>query len=396
MPLNINQERSTTSIPTAEEMNKKQKVLHVMRSLDAGGIGTFILNVYHAVDRDSVQFDFAITSKGMGIYGPQIEAMGGRIFFISDNGNRGLFDGIKQMWNLYKLCRDGNYEVVHVHYYFANAFFLLCALLAGIKKRVSHCHTAQTKKPGLKRKIFNAVSRQLLFLTGTDFLGCADAATIYLYGEKAFRSGKAKTLYNGIDYAAWDISNYDIKALRQRYALTDERVIIFVGRLEKPKNPIYALKVMKEVHRQNSNTIMFFVGTGSYEQDVTRFIAENNMSEYVRCMPQNSNIKELQAVSDVMLAPSLREGLSIAFIEAQKMDTLVVTSDQVSQEIDMGRCEFISLESKSKWVDSILDKITERKQYELTKHVEDFNVKTTAKKLMTIYFGADDAQRIVR
>ena len=367
-----------------------------MRSLDAGGIGTFILNAYHAVDRNSVQFDFAITNKGMGVYGPQIEAMGGQIIFISNNGNRGLFDGIKQMWNLYKLCRNGNYEVVHVHYYFANAFLLLCALLAGIKKRLSHCHNAKTTKPGLKRKIFNAVSRQLLFLTGTEFLGCADAATIYLYGENAFRSGKAQTLYNGIDYTAWNTANYDIKALRQRYALTEERVIIFVGRLEKQKNPIYALQVMKEVHRHNSNTIMFFVGTGSYEKDVDYFITKNNMSEYVRCLPQNSNIKELQAVADVMLAPSLWEGLSIAFIEAQKMDTYVVTSDRVSQEVDMGRCKFISLESPSNWVDTILDEIGGKSHYELTKHVEDFNVKTTAKKLMTIYFGADDAQRIVR
>lgn len=358
-----------------------------MRSLDAGGIGTFIMNVYRSIDREQIQFDFAITSDGMGIFGPEIERMGGRIYFISQKGNRNKFDGIRQMYALYKVCKKNKYDVVHSHYYFGNAYFLLCAKLAGVTKLVSHCHTAQTQRKSLLTKCFDMVSRPILLKVGTDFLGCADAATIYLYGEKAFKTGKAKTLYNGIDYEAWDIEKFNVNQIKRTYGLKDEKVAIFVGRLDETKNPIYALRVIKDVHNQYPNIKSFFVGRGSLNAEVDKFIQDNDMSGYVKRMPQDANIKELQAISDVMIAPSLREGLSIAFIEAQKMNTYVITSDLVSDEVDMGLCSFISLEKPKEWTKHVIKKINEINKPHIGQHYEDFNVKSTVRSLLSTYFG---------
>ena len=358
-----------------------------MRSLEAGGIGTFIMNVYRSIDRSQIQFDFAITNGGMGIFGPEIEKMGGRIFFISEKGNRTKLDGLCQMYNLYKICRKTKYDVVHSHYYYGNAYFLLCAKLAGVKKLVSHCHTAKTQPARLLTRAFDKISRSILLNVGTDFLGCANAATIYLYGEKAFRTGKAKTLYNGIDYDLWNVNNYDILALRETYGLKDEKIVIFVGRMETPKNPLYALQVMKDVHAHYPHVKMFFVGMGSYDAVIDGYLSENQMGEYVQRMPPDSNIRELQAISDVMIAPSLREGLSIAFIEAQKMNTFIVTSDLVPDEIDMGLCTFLSLDNPEEWTRCIIDRFNDPVHLPITKHYDDFNVKNTVKSLLQVYFG---------
>ena len=369
-----------------ENPNPK-RVLHIMRSLDAGGIGAFIMNVYRSVDRSQVQFDFAITHDGMGVFGHEIERMGGRIFFISRKGDRTKLDGALQMFNLYKVCKKNKFAAVHSHYYYGNAYFLLCAKLAGVKKRVSHCHTAKTLHTNFFKKLFETISRCLLFKVGTDFLGCADAATVFLYGEKAFKSGLAKTLYNGIDYGIWDVNNFDIEHLRRFYGLKDENVTIFVGRLDEPKNPIYALKVIKNVYSEYPNIRMFFVGEGALNEDVDNFIADNNMSGYVRRMPQDANIKELQAIADVMIAPSLREGLSLAFIEAQKMNTYIVTSDAVSDEVDMGLCSFLSLDKPEEWTSCVIKHLDEKDRGVISKHYEDFDVRNTMRSLLDIYFG---------
>ncbi|MFR3974247.1 MAG: hypothetical protein ACLTZH_13790 [Subdoligranulum sp.] len=37
------------------------RVLQIMPAMDAGGMETFVMNVYRAVDRSQVQFDFCTT-----------------------------------------------------------------------------------------------------------------------------------------------------------------------------------------------------------------------------------------------------------------------------------------------------------------------------------------------
>ena len=192
------------------------RVLHLMRSLNAGGIGTFIMNVYRKIDRSKIQFDFAITNSGMGQYGEEIEKLGGKIYFISQNGNRNILDGLRQIVKFYRECKINKYTIVHCHYYFANAAFLAAAKYAGVQKRVSHCHNTRTEKVSAIKEITELIARKLLFHYGTDFLGCSKEAAEFLYGKKAVAYGKAKVLYNGIDYELWNDSLYDKEKIKKK------------------------------------------------------------------------------------------------------------------------------------------------------------------------------------
>lgn len=360
------------------------RVLHLMRSLNAGGIGTYIMNNYRSINRDKIQFDFAITHGGMGEYGAEIEEKGGHIYFISTEGNRNFLDGAKQLVNLYKLCKKNNYNAIHCHYYFANAYFLSVAKWAGIKKRISHCHNTRTKEIGVLKQIFEFISRKILLKVGTDFLGCSDAATVFLYGEKALNNGIAKTLYNGIDYSYWDKLNIDIKSTKEKYHINNEKVLLFVGRLEEQKNPIFALEVVWLIQKKMGNIKLFVVGEGSYHERVKKYVDANDMNEYVTLLPANSNIRELQAISDIMIAPSLWEGLSIAYLEAQKMETMIFASDQVPKEVDMGYCQFLPL-NNTVWVSCIIDYLTTDKITNIFMRPERFDINQTVKELLNVY-----------
>lgn len=364
------------------------RVLHIMRSLNAGGIGAFVMNVYRKINRNNIQFDFALTNSGMGVFGEEIELLGGKIYFLTTEGNRGLKDGVEQVRNLYHLCRNNNYDIVHCHYYFANAWFLMAAKCAGVPVRVSHCHNAgEVRRVGLSRIIFETVSRKLLFSQGTVFLGCSEAAVVFLYGRNALITGKARILYNGIDYEKFEINKYDIYGLKRHYQVENKHVCVFVGRFEMQKNPIFALEVFREVHRSIRNSVFLMIGYGSLEGEIIKFVRANNLAECVRLLPPDSNVAELQAISEVMIAPSIWEGLSIAYIEAQKMSTVVVASKQISQEVDMGYCEFVSLGEKEDWVNTVMnikhDNSSNRK-YDQEKY-NRFDINTTVRNLMGYY-----------
>ena len=55
------------------------RVLQIMPAMDAGGMETFVMNVYRAVDRSQVQFDFLYHYDKPCFYDAEIEALGGHI-----------------------------------------------------------------------------------------------------------------------------------------------------------------------------------------------------------------------------------------------------------------------------------------------------------------------------
>lgn len=368
------------------------KVLHVMRSLNAGGIGAFVMNAYRKINNNNIQFDFALTYDGMGVYGEEIEELGGKIYYLSESGNEYLKDGVKQVVNLYKLCRTNKYNVVHCHFYFANTWFLCAAKFAGVPVRVSHCHnTRSTKRIGLARKVFESISRPLLFRVGTEFLACSVAAGEFLYGKAALNSHKANVLYNGINYEHFNVSNYDVASIKKEYKIADEKIFVFVGRFAEQKNPLYALKVYDGIKKKINNAKLFMIGYGSLEDEIKGYISTHGLSESVELLPPDTDVASIQAISDVMIAPSLWEGLSIAYIEAQKMETIVVASDQIPQEVDMGYCEFVSLDDEKKWInviERVINSGEKERRYDKEKIVK-FDINTTVKELMN-YYGIDE------
>ena len=60
------------------------RVLHIVNKMSYGGIETFIMNIYRNIDRNKVQFDFAVYSDQEGDYDKEITQLGGKIYRFID------------------------------------------------------------------------------------------------------------------------------------------------------------------------------------------------------------------------------------------------------------------------------------------------------------------------
>lgn len=60
------------------------RVLQVVPSMGHGGIEHFLMNLYRAIDKDKVQFDFMYRVPYECVFDKEIDAMGGRIFRCVD------------------------------------------------------------------------------------------------------------------------------------------------------------------------------------------------------------------------------------------------------------------------------------------------------------------------
>ena len=59
-----------------------KRVLQVMGGLNRGGLETFAMNIYRAIDKEEIQFDFLLTQIPGGDYAEEAKSMGANIYTL--------------------------------------------------------------------------------------------------------------------------------------------------------------------------------------------------------------------------------------------------------------------------------------------------------------------------
>ena len=115
-----------------------------------------------------------------------------------------------------------------------------------------------------------------------------------------------------------------LEATRHKYDLP-KQFLLSVGTIEERKNQLLILKALKEI---NKIPIVLVGRTTPYQEDLQRFIQENNLEKRVIFINdvEFSDLPSIYNLAEVFVYPSIFEGFGIPIIEAQNLSTPVVTS----------------------------------------------------------------------
>ena len=126
------------------------RVLHVVNRMGYGGIEAFIMNLYRNIDRNKIQFDFAVHSEVKGEYDQEIEKLGGKIFYF--HSRRSSFIRYYNDWKKFLKNNASTYTAIHMHV--SSLTTILPIKLAKkycIKNRILHAHS--TLQSGLIHRV---------------------------------------------------------------------------------------------------------------------------------------------------------------------------------------------------------------------------------------------------
>lgn len=101
-----------------------------------------------------------------------------------------------------------------------------------------------------------------------------------------------------------------------------QKTILWIGRFEKEKNPLYAVTVLKEVRAKGVDAKLVMLGTGSLES-VLRSFAKGLPVEF----PGWQDPVHFMALADVVLSTSRHESYGASIIEALAAGVPVVAPD---------------------------------------------------------------------
>lgn len=151
-----------------------------------------------------------------------------------------------------------------------------------------------------------------------------------------------------------------IEELKQKYLINNEKVLLFVGRINEIKNIFLILEALKILKDRNFQFKMFYIGDGpdliKLKDKIKQYDLENEVL-IVGKVEDRQELAMFYAVSDLFLFPSLYDCSSLVQIEAasQYTPTLFVYNSVTSNGIEENVTGYFSEDNAIAFASKIID-----------------------------------------
>jgi glycosyltransferase involved in cell wall biosynthesis len=358
----VSAEASALSPLAIQDNRPELRVLQVFHVLSMGGAEKWLVALleWFASNRDElparIRFDVCLTSGQPSLLDERVKELGANLHYIRYSRH----EIARFVRDFRGLLAANSYDVIHDHADFAGGLHLLLALGELPPVRIIHVHNPVARldlTPA--RRVLRALGQFAVKRLATTVAGTSTMALEE--GGYPIQSSSRQVrlpLHCGFDTRSFELPQpLHRSSLRHEFGWApDTKVVLFVGRLESTfnqKNPQFALDVVKACIRKDPTIRALFIGAG----DEMRSALEARVEQWglrgkVLFLGIRHDVPQKMCGSDLLLFPSIAEGLGMVAVEAQAAGLRVLASDTTPGECAVvpGMVTFKSLsESPTDW-----------------------------------------------
>lgn len=372
-------------------MTKPIRVLHVFGRLESGGAESRTMDIYRNIDREKVQFDFAIHTEDECFYSAEVRALGGNIYSFPRFNGKNIMK-YKKSWSTF-FEQHPEYEIVHGH--LTSAAFLYLNEAKKYKVPVRIAHARNSNKDNIIKKYTSKLSR---FYT-THLFAVSRLAAISEFGEKKVNEGKVSILPNAIDAGKYKFDENKRLRKREEFGFKDKLVVCHVGRLHPQKNHEFLLEIFEIIKTKHKNSILLLVGEGPLKEKIEKQIQELSLEDSVILTGARTDVPDILQASDVLLFPSHFEGLPGVVLEAQAAGLPSVISNNITKEVKItDLVKYISLnEGASYWATKTLEHSKKFSRYDTFNEIKTagYDINTVSKWYEEFYLSVTGEEKAI-
>jgi glycosyltransferase involved in cell wall biosynthesis len=378
------------------------RVLHVLGSMNPGGIESWLMHVMRNIDRSRFQMDFLVHTDKRGAYDEELQALGSRLLPLPMRGR----DILQRPWTyVHKfqkiLRRYGPHDIIHSHVDGFSGFVLRLAHRNGIPVRIAHSHcvvdgSLNASKQNWLRRYYVSLMKRWVSRYATHGLACSGTAAAFLFGESWQEDPRWRCLYYGIDLDAFRV-DVDRAAVRAEFGIPSGALVLGqVGRLVEPRNQAFMLEVAAEALKRRSDAWILLVGDGHMRSAVENKVRALGILDRTVLAGTRLDVARLMVgAMDLFVHPSRCDGVPMVILEAQAAALPCVMSDVVAEEADVAKSLLtrLSLSTPPKvWAEAALRAFIPergRRRGECLAQMEHshFNIKVSVEQLAKFYEG---------
>lgn len=357
------------------------RVLNVMTGgIHRDGITNTQLEYMRCIDKSDLQIDILDVGNGDESDKKQFEAYECKVIEMPKRTKKPILYIIA----LYKLVKRNNYHAIHVH----GSSSLLCIELLVAKKVGIPIRIAHARNTVSLHKKLDKLLRPLFYSSYTHALACGKAAGQFLFPNRKFI-----VFHNGKDLKKFSFSLEMRNKKRAKFNFKNEIVLGFVGTLNHQKNPFFLVDILSAALQSDMKVKLLIIGDGVLRKDMEDYAIRKNVYDKIIFTGRISNVNEVIQATDIMLLPSLYEGLPNVVLEWQISGLPILLSDRITKECAVtDLLKYLPIDSGAKiWVSAIQSvdlKIDRRKKSEeacIAMKQAGFEIYSSAEKLKKLY-----------
>lgn len=331
-------------------MNKSKpiRVLHVFGRLNSGGAESRTMDIYRSIDREKVQFDFAIHTEEDCFFTNEVKALGGRIYSFPRFNGKNYFS-YRKAWNRF-FREHREYKIIHGHQTSTGFIYLKEARKYNLPIRIAHSRNSN------KDSILKKYTCKLAKFYATHLFAVSKLAGISEFGKRTIQKGKVKIIPNAIKANKYSLNQEVRKEKRKELGVENNFVICHIGRFHPQKNHEFLLQVFKCIKYKRDDIKLVLIGDGPLKDQIEKKVLELGIEDSVIMAGIRTDVPQLLQAMDVLLLPSFFEGLPGVVLEAQAAGLPCVISDKITDEVKItDLVEYISIDkSEECWAEKVM------------------------------------------
>jgi glycosyltransferase involved in cell wall biosynthesis len=367
-------------------------VLHVVSSLERGGIEMWLIDILRRLKPPDYQMDFLVLQESQGALAPVARQLGSRVVTCPHHRN------LWKVWRCFAetLRRNGPYDVVHCHSHHFSGVVVRLASLCRVPVSVVHSHNdtreveASARFP---RRLYLWWMKRWIRRYATWRVGVSRESAEDLFGAGWQEDRNTCVIHCGVDLSRFS-ADQDGGQVRRSVGLpADALVIGHVGRFYPRKNHRFLLDVAAELFALMPHAWLLSLGDGPLMPEIQARAEALGIADRIVFAGSRSDVPVLmRSAMDVFMLPSHHEGLSIALLEAQAAGLPCVVSDRLTQEgdavaslvhrlpLDAGPAAWATVALRAAQGSTI-----DRNEALRTVLASDFNIERSAAKVAEVY-----------
>ena len=301
-----------------------KKVLHLRSSSGLYGPETQIVQLLILLWREGFQIEPLVLYRqrqGMALIHPLVEEVRKREMKAEQLDDTPKFSP-KVVFHIVEKLKREQFSLIHTHGYKANILGGTAAKLAGVKGVATvHLHTETSYRLRLY-KIIDLLALRFF----PKVIAVSESIRQHLIAN-GLPPEKVVTVHNAIDLEAFtsSVSSPNDKVLENQLGISGDQIIVsIVGRLTSQKGHHYFLESAKRVLEVLPKTRFLIVGDGPLRENLEGLSLSLGIAQAVRFLGYRQDIATLMGMSDVIVMPSLKEGLPYVLLEALALARPVV------------------------------------------------------------------------
>lgn len=236
---------------------------------------------------------------------------------------------VREMVLLYKFLRDKRIHLVNTHMFIATFYYALPARLAGVPIVFETTHLIEKwrlEKGFIHRNSF--IIDKLFYGLLDKVLAVSHACKNDLIKIKKISPAKITVVHNGRDLSRFDPSKVNRREkLRQLHQVEEDELIFGVfARLNHQKGHKYLLTAVKILQDRGVSVKVFLIGDGELRESLVNQSDELGIADKIFFIGFQNDIPGYLSMIDVMVLPSLYEGLPLCVIESLAMEKPVIAT----------------------------------------------------------------------